>query len=72
MDQEPIFQPSQALAKRAHIDASKYEALYAESIANPDGFWAEHGKRIDWIKPYRVMCPMTPPIFTSVGMPMAL
>ena len=52
MDQEPIFQPSQALAKRAHIDAKGYEALYAESIADPDGFWAEHGKRIDWIKPY--------------------
>jgi len=52
MDQEPIFQPSQALAKHAHIDAKGYEALYAESMADPDGFWAEHGKRIDWIKPY--------------------
>ena len=52
MDQEPIFQPSQALAKHAHIDAKGYEALYAESIADPDGFWAEHGKIIDWIKPY--------------------
>ena len=52
MDQEPIFQPSQALGKHAHIDAKGYEALYAESIADPDGFWAEHGKRIDWIKPY--------------------
>ncbi|MDA0331743.1 MAG: acetate--CoA ligase [Proteobacteria bacterium] len=52
MDQEPIFQPSQALAKHAHIDAKGYEALFAESMADPDGFWAEHGKRIDWIKPY--------------------
>ena len=52
MDQEPIFQPSQALAKHAHIDAKGYEALYAESITDPDGFWAEHGKRIDWIRPY--------------------
>ena len=52
MDQEPIFQPSQTLAKQAHIDAKVYDALYAESIADPDGFWAEHGKRIDWIKPY--------------------
>ena len=52
MDQEPIFQPSQALAKHAHIDAKGYEALYAKSMADPDGFWAEHGKRIDWIKPY--------------------
>jgi acetyl-CoA synthetase len=52
MDQEPIFQPSTALAKHAHIDAKGYAALYADSIADPDAFWAEHGKRIDWIKPY--------------------
>ena len=52
MDQEPIFQPSAAIAKRAHVDAKGYEELYAASIADPDGFWAEHGKRIDWIKPY--------------------
>ena len=52
MDQQPIFQPSDALAKHAHIDADGYQALYAESIADPDAFWAKHGKRIDWIKPY--------------------
>ena len=52
MDQQPIFQPSDALAKHAHIDADGYQALYGESIADPDAFWAKHGKRIDWIKPY--------------------
>ena len=52
MDQEPIFKPSAAIAKRAHVDSKGYEKLYAASIADPDGFWAEHGKRIDWIKPY--------------------
>ncbi len=26
--------------------------MYDASIADPDAFWAEHGKRIDWIKPY--------------------
>ena len=52
MDQQPIFQPSDALAKHAHIDANGYQALYAESIADPNAFWAKHGKRIDWIKPY--------------------
>jgi acetyl-CoA synthetase len=40
------------LAKSALIDANGYAALYQDSIANPDQFWAEHGKRIDWIKPY--------------------
>ena len=52
MDQQPIFQPSDALAKNAHIDADSYQALYAESIADPNAFWAKHGNRIDWIKPY--------------------
>jgi len=52
MDHESVFQPSAALAKQAHIDADGYQALYAESLADPDAFWKQHGKRIDWIKPY--------------------
>ncbi|MDP2496347.1 AMP-binding protein, partial [Shimia thalassica] len=34
------------------ISAAKYDEMYAASIADPDGFWGEHGKRIDWIKPF--------------------
>ena len=26
--------------------------MYAASVADPDAFWGEHGKRLDWIKPY--------------------
>ncbi len=52
MEQDIIFEPSPDLAKSALIDANGYAALYQDSIANPDQFWAEHGKRIDWIKPY--------------------
>ncbi len=40
-------------AKNALIDEAKYEAMYKASIENNEGFWAEHGKRIDWIKPYK-------------------
>ena len=29
-----------------------YEALYERSINDPDGFWDEMGKRLDWIQPY--------------------
>jgi acetyl-CoA synthetase len=39
-------------AKRAYIGDAKYKAMYARSVEDPKGFWAEHGKRIDWIKPY--------------------
>ncbi|WP_025899634.1 acetate--CoA ligase [Sneathiella glossodoripedis] len=39
-------------ANTAWIDNAKYEAMYNASIENPEKFWAEHGKRVDWIKPY--------------------
>ena len=37
---------------RAYVDADKYAAMYAASIADPDAFWSDHGRRIEWIKPY--------------------
>jgi acetyl-CoA synthetase len=47
-----IFPVPAALAKEAQIDAAKYQEWYQRSIKDPEGFWGEHGKRIDWIKPY--------------------
>ena len=41
-----------ALLPDAHINAEQYDEMYAASVADPDAFWGEHGKRIDWIKPY--------------------
>src|SRR5438093_9939458 len=37
--------------RRAFIDAAKYREMYARSVKDPDGFWGEIGKRIDWFKP---------------------
>jgi acetyl-CoA synthetase len=39
-------------AKRAWVNAAKYEEMYKRSLTDPNGFWAEHGKRIDWFTPY--------------------
>src|ERR1700716_2107258 len=39
-------------AKRAYVDSAKYKAMYEASIRDPATFWGEHGRRIDWIKPY--------------------
>jgi acetyl-CoA synthetase len=39
-------------ARRAHADAAKYGSMYASSVSSPETFWTEHGKRIDWIKPF--------------------
>lgn len=40
------------IAEKAHINEAKYKEMYAASIADPDTFWGEHGKRIHWFKPY--------------------
>ena len=39
-------------AAKAHADNAKYQEMYAASVNDPDAFWAEHGKRIDWIEPF--------------------
>ena len=38
--------------KDALIDNETYLAWYKRSVDDPEGFWGEHGKRLDWIKPY--------------------
>ncbi|MBO0664257.1 acetate--CoA ligase [Jiella sp. MQZ9-1] len=38
--------------RRAKIDDATYKAWYETSVSDPEGFWGEHAKRIDWIKPF--------------------
>ena len=52
MTQDRLFAPSDSTVAAALIDKAGYEAMYEASIADPDAFWAEHGKRIDWMTPY--------------------
>jgi acetyl-CoA synthetase len=52
---DTLYPPSAALAASAHIDAAGYETMYAASINDPDAFWGEQGKRLDWIKPYSIV-----------------
>ncbi|WP_071795646.1 acetate--CoA ligase [Natronohydrobacter thiooxidans] len=47
-----LYPASDEFVVKAHADAEKYEEMYAASVADPEAFWAEQGKRIDWIKPY--------------------
>ena len=49
---EKIYPVSAEWAQRAFINEAKYKDMYARSIADPDGFWAEQGKRIDWMTPF--------------------
>ncbi|MBB4005083.1 MAG: acetate--CoA ligase [Aurantimonas endophytica] len=36
----------------AKLTADQYRDWYRRSVEDPEGFWAEHGKRVDWINPY--------------------
>ena len=50
--EETIYVPSSNFADAAHADAETYAKLYEASVADPVAFWAEHGRRLDWIRPY--------------------
>ena len=39
-------------AKRAYVNAESYQAMYDRSVSDPEGFWSEAGRRLQWIKPY--------------------
>ncbi|RVU36457.1 acetate--CoA ligase [Hwanghaeella grinnelliae] len=38
--------------ERALVTKDQYQEWYKKSVEDPEGFWAEQGKRLDWIKPY--------------------
>ena len=52
MTDQQLFPVPTETARAALVDDAQYQAMYAASLADPEAFWAEHGKRIDWIKPY--------------------
>ncbi len=52
MSEVKTYPVSTNASQRAWIDESKYFEMYEKSIKNPDAFWGEQGKQLDWIKPY--------------------
>jgi acetyl-CoA synthetase len=49
---EKIYDVPADWKKRAFANETKYEEMYARSVKDPNSFWGEQGKRIDWIKPF--------------------
>ena len=52
MSEDKVYDVPVGLAARAWVDTNTYNAMYQRSVADPVGFWGEHGRRIDWMKPY--------------------
>ena len=40
----------EAFARDARVKAADYDAMYRESVQDPEGFWARIAKRIDWTR----------------------
>jgi acetyl-CoA synthetase len=47
-----IFPVPPAWAARAKVTAAGYEEMHARAVRDPDGFWGEQGKRLEWMTPY--------------------
>ncbi|MGB0747210.1 MAG: acetate--CoA ligase [Magnetospiraceae bacterium] len=49
---DELYPVPEAVAKAAWVENDGYLEMYKKSVEDPDAFWGEHGKRIDWIKPF--------------------
>ena len=48
-----VFSPDAGFAAKAHVQSlEEYRAIYARSIADPEAFWAEAARELDWFQPW--------------------
>ncbi len=52
MTDEKIYPVPDHVRKSAWVDNDRYIEMYRRSVEDPESFWGEHGKRIDWIRTY--------------------
>ena len=52
MSEQHVFPVPAEIAEGAWADNAKYLEMYEASVKDPDAFWGEHGKRLDWMTPY--------------------
>ena len=49
---EEVIPVSPSWRERAFIDRARYDSMYAQSLRDPEGFWRDQAKRVDWIKQF--------------------
>ncbi|MGM0537227.1 MAG: acetate--CoA ligase [Pseudomonadota bacterium] len=49
-EQQKVYPVSDSFAAKAHADKATYQAMYQQSVDDPEGFWGEQAKRLDWFK----------------------
>jgi len=49
---DSLFPVPEDWKKRAFMTKAQYEAAYAQSVKDPDGFWGKEAARLDWMRPF--------------------
>ncbi|MDR5897490.1 acetate--CoA ligase [Halomonas vilamensis] len=49
-EQQNVYPVRDDIAANTWADEKTYAAMYQRSVDDPEGFWAEQAKRLDWIK----------------------
>ncbi|WP_166251460.1 acetate--CoA ligase [Marinobacter salicampi] len=52
MSHKQEYPVSQEFSQGALVNKDQYEQMYRQSVEDPQGFWGEHGKRLEWTKPF--------------------
>ena len=52
MSERALYPVAEEWKRGTLCDGETYRSMYERSVADPEAFWAEHGRRIDWIRPY--------------------
>jgi acetyl-CoA synthetase len=47
-----VYPVKENIKAQTHITNDTYLSMYQQSVSDPEGFWGEHGKIVEWIKPY--------------------
>jgi acetyl-CoA synthetase len=50
MTESRTFPPSAEVVERAHLNATKYQAMYDRSVREPDAFWLEQAGTLEWMR----------------------
>ncbi|MFQ2591335.1 acetate--CoA ligase [Aeromonas caviae] len=52
MSESKVYPVKAHIGNGALLDKEGYEAMYQASVQDPDAFWGEQGKILDWMAPY--------------------
>ncbi|MGR5456233.1 acetyl-coenzyme A synthetase N-terminal domain-containing protein, partial [Vibrio alfacsensis] len=52
MSEVHVYPVKENIKTNTHADDDTYLSMYQQSVSDPEAFWGEHGKIVDWIKPF--------------------